>query len=65
MNLCPATGCPQKVPNHMFACRTHWFQLPRDLRSAIWTAWRKRDLDAHAVATADAVEFYASVGDRP
>lgn len=36
---CPADGCEEQVPAHMLMCRTHWYMVPRHLRSAVWNAW--------------------------
>jgi hypothetical protein len=37
---CARPGCPATVPARMLACRAHWFELPRELRDAIWAAYR-------------------------
>ena len=53
------------VPAHMLACRPHWYQLPADLRSAIWNAWRSgmgAGSPEHNAAIADAMEFYRRAG---
>lgn len=39
---CPAPGCPvADVPQDQFACRGHWYSLPKAMQRAIWTAWDK------------------------
>jgi hypothetical protein len=38
-HLCHAPGCKIPVPPKMFACRKHWFALPKRLRDDIWTAY--------------------------
>lgn len=35
-HLCPAKGCKESVPNSQLACREHWFQLPKALRTRIY-----------------------------
>jgi hypothetical protein len=37
---CPGPDCEAQVPDHMLMCRTHWYQVPRSLRNAVWKAWR-------------------------
>ena len=39
-HTCHAPGCRTAVPPKMFACRPHWFALPRQLRDAIWATYR-------------------------
>jgi hypothetical protein len=36
---CPAPGCPHRVPFERFACKSHWFTIPRDLRNRLWREW--------------------------
>lgn len=40
MRECPICALP--IPLDVFACRTHWFKLPRDLRRAITRTWAMR-----------------------
>lgn len=42
---CPVAECPEKTAATMFMCREHWFQVPKRLRDAIWTAWKQRQKD--------------------
>ena len=37
---CPAPGCGVKIPGRLFACREHWFVLPKPLRDRIWATYR-------------------------
>jgi len=53
---CPKEGCPKVVPGEMFACRDHWFQISKRVRANIWASYRSCDVDAHAAATAEAIE---------
>jgi hypothetical protein len=39
-HMCHAPGCRTPVPPKMFACRPHWYALPRRLRDAIWATYR-------------------------
>jgi hypothetical protein len=33
MHDCPGPGCEAQVPYDMLACRRHWYQVPRNIRS--------------------------------
>jgi hypothetical protein len=55
---CPRPECSRKVSDDMFACRPDWFALPAEHRRAIWDTWRSGDEAGHAVAMADAIEWY-------
>ena len=39
-HLCHAPGCDHRVPPRMFACRDHWYALPKKHRDAIWAEYR-------------------------
>lgn len=39
-HTCHAHGCERRVPPKMFACKPHWFALPKKLRAAIWREYR-------------------------
>lgn len=34
-HVCPARECSIEVPNTHFACSTHWWELPEDVRREI------------------------------
>ena len=36
--------CKAEVPRSMFACRPHWFMLPKAMRDAIWRGYREDPL---------------------
>jgi hypothetical protein len=55
---CPGKGCTEQVPTSKLACRSHWFQLPKELRDRIWKAWRSGDTDKHQEAIMEAVAYY-------
>jgi hypothetical protein len=40
MRTCSWPGCQTTVPADMWGCRSHWFRLPRNIRTAIWAAYR-------------------------
>lgn len=40
MHTCNAHGCERRVPPSMFACKPHWFALPKKIRDAIWNEYR-------------------------
>lgn len=37
---CHHPHCTEPVPPKMLACKTHWFQLPLNLRRRIWIHYR-------------------------
>ena len=39
-HTCHAQGCSTTVPRKLFMCRKHWYQLPKDLRDAVWATYR-------------------------
>lgn len=39
MHNCPGPGCKAQVPYEMLACRSHWYQVPRAIRNAVYSAW--------------------------
>lgn len=47
---CPKPGCDEVIPRGMFACRVHWFELPKEIRNEIVTAYDgyRRDPLVHA-----------------
>lgn len=57
MRGCPAPGCHRSIGLEMFACREHWFSLPKEIRDEVWSSYRHRlrvaksdDLDARRSA---------------
>lgn len=38
---CHAPRCDIEVPPRMFACRGHWFALPKPLRDRIWATYEE------------------------
>lgn len=41
MRRCPAPDCGRKIKPGMFACKPHWFEIPKDIRNEIWATWRR------------------------
>ena len=35
-HLCHWPGCKREVPPELYACKLHWFALPKYIRDAIW-----------------------------
>lgn len=52
MHTCPRTGCSARVPDSMFACRPHWYTLPKAIRDEIWWAFRKRGVGSAELTAA-------------
>lgn len=40
VHACHWPGCRRQVPPAMWGCRRHWEQLPKNIRDAIWRAFR-------------------------
>lgn len=36
---CPGADCDVRLDFEVFACRRHWFKLPRRIRNAITSSW--------------------------
>lgn len=58
-HACPKTDCGIQVPAQQFACRTHWFQIPKPLRDEIWSAYKagKQGLRRHREAMISATKL--------
>jgi hypothetical protein len=57
---CPC-GCDGNVPDRVFACRSGWARLPRDMRGAIRRTAGRPILDQErADIIVAAIEFYRS-----
>lgn len=37
---CPKDGCGIDMPDHLLACRPHWYSIPRPVRYEITYAWK-------------------------
>jgi hypothetical protein len=51
-HYCPKSGCTKLVPRARFACATHWFQLPKDVRDGIWKAYYDHGLGSDELMAA-------------
>lgn len=38
-HTCHHPRCTTRVPEKMFACRLHWYSLPKSLRDRIWATY--------------------------
>lgn len=59
MNQCHYPGCTQMKPTKLYACRTHWFLLPKRIRDDIWRGF-KYDAELWARADREAREDWAA-----
>ena len=63
-HLCHHPHCQRAVPEAMFSCRPHWYQLPKSLRDAIWAAYvpgqerRKDPTGEYLEAARAAIDFW-------
>lgn len=58
-HLCPGPGCEKMISDDLLACQRHWFQVPKDIRDAVYAAWdHRRGLgsDEHALAVHEALK---------
>lgn len=39
---CPGPDCKEQLPIHILMCRTHWWQVPRLIRTRVQQAWQNR-----------------------
>lgn len=66
-HLCHRPGCTTPVPPKLVACRPHWFELPRDIRDAIWDAYvpgqevRKDPSDEYLAVMGRAQAYWTAV----
>lgn len=62
MHQCPGKDCTVQVESDQLACKPHWFQLPAELRSEIWAAYRRRRSNPgeHAAVVRRAIAFWGS-----
>lgn len=54
---CPAPDCIVQVPQSQLACRAHWYSIPVEIRSRVWSGYRSNDVTGHTQATEDAIAF--------
>lgn len=40
MAKCAHPICLERVPTSRFACKAHWFELPKAIRDRVWVAAR-------------------------
>lgn len=53
---CPVPGCEDPVTENQLLCRSHWFSVPREIRSRVWATYRQEaGTSAHLDACMDAV----------
>ena len=58
MNACPHPGCDRPKDSDKFACKPHWFSLPKEIRDDIWRGFRY-DRALWEVAAERAQQFWA------
>lgn len=56
---CPRDGCTNRIPSEMFACKSHWFSLPADVRRDIWRAYRAWEGEAGTLEQLEAQQARA------
>ena len=64
LHRCAHPDCEQMIPLGLFACREHWFALPKAIRSALHSAYARirtgsvLGIDAHDKASAEALAYW-------
>lgn len=58
-SICDAPGCDVVIPRGRLMCRSHWFQVPRQLREAINETWRSKAIRAWSANCLEARSFLA------
>jgi hypothetical protein len=52
-HVCPHPECEIRIPPNLFACRVHWYALPPEIRTAIWS----KDTKTHRSGLVDGIRF--------
>lgn len=66
---CHATNCTTRVPPKLFACKKHWFEIPKNIRDRIWATYEpgqensKRPSREYLIAARAAIVFLAEKED--
>lgn len=56
-HMCPKKGCRTEVADARFACMTHWYQLPPDVRAEITATARMNLLQPRRRAAIEAARI--------
>lgn len=56
MSKCAHPHCDAQTATGQLACKPHWFALPKPLRDAIWSTWRKRERDGLGAYAKNVIE---------
>lgn len=65
-HTCHHPTCDRRVPPKMLACRPHWYELPPQLRAAIWHHYRpgqevdKRPSEAYLAVMLECVQVWSN-----
>lgn len=64
VHTCHHPRCNTPVPEKMFACRPHWFSLPKRIRDRIWDEYvpgqeiRKDPTGGYINAAVEAINYW-------
>jgi hypothetical protein len=65
-HYCPIPGCKRKICRPLLMCRDHWYQVPLDVRRAVWRLYdRAPGSDAHRAAVSAAIAAVQARDDAP
>lgn len=63
-HLCHHPRCNTPVPEALFACKPHWFSLPKQMRDRIWAEYvpgqevTKTPTGSYLNAATDAIDWW-------
>jgi hypothetical protein len=60
LSPCPHPDCDRTIPRQTFACSTHWFSLPKELRNRIWANFRSGNLQRILSGYEEAEHFWTT-----
>lgn len=60
-HTCHMTSCKKNVPPEMFACKRHWYMVPKPIRDQIWQTYRVGQCDDKNPSQAYCVAARAAV----
>lgn len=58
MNQCPHPKCEKMKPREQYACRSHWFSLPKVIQAKIWAGYKTSSV-LWIEADKEALEFWS------
>lgn len=57
-NKCMHPDCTIQKPRTQYACKKHWFSLPKTIRDKIWDGYRSHNASEWVKASDEAIEYW-------